>query len=87
MQRVRQLRRLLPLHLPPHRDKFTLFWSLEDFQNSENQGFLKLDGTKTRVRLDGQVKEYDVADESCGLYDPLRRLICAVYDNYSYLLK
>ena len=76
-----------PYDSRPYKDKFTLFWSEEDFQNSENQGFLKLDGTKTRVRLDGQVKEYDVADESCGLYDPLRRLICAVYDNYSYLLK
>ena len=76
-----------PYDSRPYKDKFTLFWSEEDFKNSENQGFLKLDGAKTRVRLDGQVKEYDVADESCGLYEPLRRLICAVYDNYSYLLK
>ena len=76
-----------PYDSRPYKDKFTLFWSEEDFNNSENQGFLKLDGAKTRVRLDGQVKEYDVADESCGLYEPLRRLICAVYDNYSYLLK
>ena len=28
----------------PYRDKFTLFWSLEDFQNSENDGFLRLEG-------------------------------------------
>ena len=76
-----------PYDSRPYKDKFTLYWSEEDFKNSENQGFLKLDGAKTRVRLDGQVKEYDVADESCGLYEPLRRLICAVYDNYSYLLK
>ena len=76
-----------PYDSRPYKDKFTLFWSEEDFNNSENQGFLKLDGTNTRVRLDGQVKEYDVADAGCGLYEPLRRLICAVYDNYSYLLK
>ena len=76
-----------PYDSRPYKDKFTLFWSEEDFNNSENQGFLKLNGTNTRVRLDGQVKEYDVADAGCGLYDPLRRLICAVYDNYSYLLK
>ncbi|WP_130870123.1 putative selenate reductase subunit YgfK [Intestinimonas massiliensis (ex Afouda et al. 2020)] len=76
-----------PYDSNPYKDKFTLFWSEEDFDNSGNQGFLKLNGTNTRVRLDGQVKEYDVADESCGLYDPIRRLICAVYDNYSYLLK
>ena len=70
----------------PYKDKFTLFWSEEDFNNSENQGFLKLDGTNTRVRLDGTVKDYDVSDPACGLYDPLRRLICAVYDHYPYLL-
>ena len=76
-----------PYDSRPYKDKFTLFWSEEDFVNSENEGFLKLEGTKTRVRLGGQVKEYDVADAGCGLYDPLRKLICAVYDNYSYLLK
>ena len=29
---------------------------------------------------------YDVSAAACGLYDPLRRLICAVYENYAYLL-
>ena len=76
-----------PYDSRPYKDKFTLFWSEGDFANSENQGFLKLDGANTRVRLDGQVKEYNVADAGCGLYEPLRRLICTVYDNYSYLLK
>ena len=76
-----------PYESRPYKDKFTLFWSQEDFDNSENEGFLRLASGLTRVRLDGQVKEYDVADANCGLYDPLRRLICAVYDNYSYLLK
>ncbi|MCI8537408.1 MAG: putative selenate reductase subunit YgfK [Oscillospiraceae bacterium] len=76
-----------PYSSRPYKDKFTLFWSREDFDNSENPGFLKLDGGKTLVRLGGSVKEYDVASAACGLYDPLRRLICAVYENYSYLLK
>ena len=38
----------------PYKDKFTLFWSEEDFENSENQGFLLLDNGdfgKFRVRL------------------------------------
>ena len=76
-----------PYDSRPYKDKFTLFWSEEDFVNSENEGFLKLEGAKTRVRLGGQVKEYDVSDAGCGLYEPLRKLICAVYDSYSYLLK
>ena len=70
----------------PYRDKFTLFWSLEDFQNSENDGFLRLEGGLTRVRLAGQVRDYDVSSASCGLFEDLRRLICAVYANYAYLL-
>ena len=75
-----------PYGSAPYKDKFTLFWSREDFDHSENQGFLRLDRYKTLVRFAGEVKEYDVSDPACGLYDPLRRLICAVYENYSYLL-
>ena len=76
-----------PYDSRPYKDKFTLFWSEEDFANSENEGFLRLDGGLTRVRLGGQVKEYNVDDASCGLYEDLRKLICAVYANYAYLLK
>ena len=54
--------------------------------NSRNEGFLRLEDVRTRVRLGGQVADYDVSDAACGLYDPLRRLICAVYENYAYLL-
>ena len=75
-----------PYDSRPYKDKFTLFWSEEDFVNSENEGFVKLADGKTRVRLGGAVKEYDVADPACGLYDPLRRTICAVYESYPYLL-
>ena len=75
-----------PYDSAPYKDKFTLFWRREDFENSENQGFLRLDGDKTLVRLGGEVREYDVSDPACGLYNPLRKLICAVYENYSYLL-
>ena len=75
-----------PYDSRPYKDKFTLFWSREDFDHSDNAGFLRLDGGKTLVRLGDQVKEYDVLDANCGLYDPLRRLICAVYENYGYLL-
>ena len=55
-------------------------------ENSRNEGFLRLEDVRTRVRLGGQVADYDVSDAACGLYDPLRRLICAVYENYAYLL-
>ena len=75
-----------PYDSRPYKDKFTLFWSREDFDNSENQGFLPLEGSKTLVRVDGTVQEYDVSSAACGLDEGQRRLICAVYENYRYLL-
>ena len=70
-----------PYDSAPYQDKFTLYWSLEDFDHSENQGFLRLEGYKTLVRFAGEVKEYDVSDSGCGLYDPLRRLIRSEVEN------
>ena len=70
----------------PYKDKFTLFGSEEDFLASENQGFLRTKDPKvTKVRLAGQVKEYDVEDPSCGLYEPLRQMILAVRRDYTWL--
>ncbi|MBQ6385673.1 MAG: putative selenate reductase subunit YgfK [Lachnospiraceae bacterium] len=69
----------------PYKDKFTLFWSEEDFADSENSGFLPLAGDKVRVRLNGGTAEYDVSDEACGLPDGIRMLILAVLSNDSYL--
>ncbi len=72
----------------PYRDKFTLFWSEEDFLDSENAGFLPLgEGMRVRVRLGDAVKDYDAADRGSGLYEPLRALIAAVFEDYSYLIR
>ncbi len=71
----------------PYKDKFTLFGSREDFDDSENQGFLPLGGTKVLVRLGDKSTEYDVSDPSCGLYEPLRALICAVMKDYAFLIQ
>ena len=70
----------------PYRDKVTLFWSDEDMENSENTGFRVIEGTKVRLRFAGKTEDADVADEGCGLYDPLRRLILTVIRDYSWLL-
>ena len=71
----------------PYKDKFTLFGSEEDFADSENSGFLPLDQAgKVRVRIAGRVQEVNVNDPASGLYEPLRKLILAVYGTYSYLL-
>ncbi|MEG0765047.1 MAG: putative selenate reductase subunit YgfK, partial [Pseudoflavonifractor sp.] len=78
-----------PYDSRPYRDKFTLYWSEADFKNSENDGFLPhgADSGICTVRLGGSVKDYDVTDASCGLYEDLRQLILAVRKDYGYLVK
>lgn len=77
-----------PYDSRPYKDKFTLFWNEEDFENSTNEGFLLLDAGKQlyRVRLDGQVGDYTVSGQDCGLPADICRLISAVALEYSYML-
>jgi len=70
----------------PFKDKFTLFWSEEDFADSENNGFLVLEGRKVRVRLFGNAKDYDLDDSKCGLPDGIAAFIKAVIRDYGYLI-
>ncbi|MEA4941096.1 MAG: putative selenate reductase subunit YgfK [Oscillibacter sp.] len=53
-----------PYDSAPYRDKFTLFHSREDFDETPNSGFLPLDGRKVLVRLDGSVFEADLDREN-----------------------
>ncbi|MBR4091327.1 MAG: putative selenate reductase subunit YgfK, partial [Mogibacterium sp.] len=68
----------------PYKDKFTLFWSEEDFADSENNGFLPLEGDKVRVRLFGNAADYDLNDGK--LPEGIAAFIAAVKENYSYLI-
>ena len=70
----------------PYRDKLTLFWSQEDMDNSENTGFLVLEGTKVRLRFASKVEDVDVSDPGCGLYEPLRLLILTVIRDYPWII-
>lgn len=69
----------------PYRDKLTLFWSKEDFDDSQNEGFLPVEGGML-VRLDGTTAVYDVDDVACSLPEAVRATIVAVRDDYGYLL-
>ena len=71
----------------PFKDKFTLFWSEEDFVDSENNGFLPIGETKVRVRLFGNVADYDAADGPGELAEGIYAFIKAVRENYAYLIK
>ncbi len=72
----------------PYKDKFTLFWSEEDFLDSDNAGFLAVgEEGLFRVRLGDTVRDYRVTDPGCGLYEPLRLLILAVREGYPWLIR
>jgi len=47
-----------PYDSAPYLDKFTLYLTVEDFNDSENQGFLPLPDGSVRVRLNGETSEH-----------------------------
>ncbi|MCL2663408.1 MAG: putative selenate reductase subunit YgfK [Oscillospiraceae bacterium] len=64
-----------PYSSAPYKDKFTMFACLEDFVNSQNQGFLLLEDTSVRIRIGGKTAEY-VSDT--GLPEGIWNLVQAV---------
>ena len=76
-----------PYDSRPYKDKFTLFWTQWDFENSTTAGWLELGDGMVRVRLGEHVADYKVADPGCGLFEDLRQLILSVENNYSFLIK
>ena len=69
----------------PYKDKFTLYWSEEDFLDSTNEGFLPLEGTQVKVRLDGKVETVDIAQETDLPADAVA-VIRTVLKDYAYLI-
>lgn len=69
----------------PYKDKFTLYWSEEDFLDSTNEGFLSLGGTQVKVRLDGKVEIVDIAGETDLSADAVA-VIRTVLKDYAYLI-
>ncbi|MEQ2562373.1 putative selenate reductase subunit YgfK [Ventrimonas sp. CLA-AP-H27] len=69
----------------PYKDKFTLYWSEEDFLDSTNEGFLSLGGTQVKVRLDGKVETVDVVGETDLSADAVA-VIRTVLKDYAYLI-
>lgn len=76
-----------PYDSAPYKEKFTLYGSESDFNDSTNEGFLCVDGAKSlfRVRLDGETRDYAVAEPKCGLPEDIRKLIATAYVEYRYL--
>ena len=75
-----------PYASAPYKDKFTLFANEKDMADSKNDGFVVLDKeNKTcKVRFVGQITDCKADDPADKLYDGLKKLICAVIDDYGY---
>jgi putative selenate reductase len=72
-----------PYASEPSKDKFTLFQTARDMEDSNNFGVLFLGGDKVRVRLIG-VADYDLS-ESNNLPDEIKLFIKAIKEKYAYL--
>ena len=73
-----------PYASEPCHDKFTLFQTAEDMAESENPGVLFTGDLTVRVRLDGQVRDYDLAQDN-DLPMELEALILTIRERYGYL--
>ena len=77
-----------PYASAPYKDKFTLFANEADMENSKNDGFVVLnrETKQCKVRFFGNTSDCKADDPADKLYEGLRRLICAVIDDYGYLI-
>ena len=73
-----------PYTSEPCHDKFTLFQTAEDMEDSHNAGVLFLEGGKVRVRLAGAPREYNL-NEANDLPRELETFIVTIRDQYGYL--
>jgi len=73
-----------PYASEPCHDKFTLFQTAEDMEESHNAGVLFLGGDRVRVRL-MDVKDYDLSSCDNDLPVELEALILTMRDKYSYM--
>ena len=74
-----------PYNGKPYRDKFTLFWSEEDFANSENEGFLMNGADSVKLRLDGKAQTVSL-DGLSGISEDAVGIIRTMIGEYGYLI-
>lgn len=77
-----------PYDSAPYLDKFTLFASEADMENSKNQGFAVLDkeAGSCKVRLYGKVLAYTAGTAPEEIPEGIRGIMDAVIEDYGYLL-
>jgi len=75
-----------PYDSAPYKEKVTLFHTLADFEDSENEGFVLLDEDKMIFRVRFGNMEKDVEIKNCDLDEGIKNLILAVYNDYCYIM-
>ncbi len=64
-----------PYDSAPYKEKFTLYWSADDLDGDENDGFLSLGGSRYLVRMNCERSECDLAEGDGGLPSDVAALI------------
>jgi putative selenate reductase len=68
----------------PYKDKLTIFWTRQDFDDSTNTGFLPLTGGGYLTRLpDGSVREHRVDQDE--LPQGMSKVLAALEKDYSFM--
>ncbi len=69
-----------PYDSAPYKDKFTLFWSEEDFADSKNDGFLPLNISTGlyKVRLDGVESEWRLKEKDVDEISEQNKELCDI---------
>lgn len=75
-----------PYDAAPYKEKLTLFWSEDDFRQSENPGFFQRRDGRWAVRLHGETGEYDLSRDG-ALPAGVAELIRALSSEYPELVR
>lgn len=70
----------------PYKDKFTIFWTKEDFKDSTNTGALKLSDGKYLLRLENG-KEIESTDIKADLPEKLFKILEKIEKDHPYYLE
>ena len=76
-----------PYDAAPYKDKLTLYWSEEDFNDSTNAGFLLVGENEFKVRLFDKtsIAKFDANGNTKDIPSGIAALIWATYTKYGYL--
>lgn len=68
----------------PYKDKMTIFWTLNDFVDSTNRGFLKIDEDTYKVRMEnGNVVDHKIGDGKIS--EDMENFLTTLVNDYAFM--